>query len=115
MNYFVTGVIAPRYRDARQLPIIPVRWRLIWKDIRYRDGVIPDEETEYLSSTQETSPPAYNPHHRVEGGKPCPQTGFWFTPAFADSRRHFDQGDTMPVFEHSQYGATIWQWDTNQS
>jgi hypothetical protein len=51
---------------------------------------------------------------RVEGGQPCPQTGFWETPAKTDSRAQFSQGDVMPVFENSEYGQTIWQWSEEQ-
>ena len=50
---------------------------------------------------------------RVEGGQLCPQTGYWFTPAKPDSRRHFKEGELMPTFD-SDYGSTIWQWDSNQ-
>lgn len=50
---------------------------------------------------------------RVEGGNPCPQTGYWFTPAQLNSRRHFKQDEIMPVIS-SDYGSTIWQWDSNQ-
>lgn len=52
---------------------------------------------------------------RVEGGNPCPQAGYWFTPAIADSLRHFEQGEIMPLSPDSQYGVTIWQWCTEQS
>ncbi len=51
---------------------------------------------------------------RVEGGKSCPQTGYWFTPAKANSRCHFKEGDIMPVYGGSDYGATIWQWSQEQ-
>jgi hypothetical protein len=50
---------------------------------------------------------------RVEGGHPCPQAGYWFTPAKPDSRRHFKEGELMPAFD-SAYGSTIWQWDPRQ-
>ncbi|SFZ77387.1 protein of unknown function [Chitinimonas taiwanensis DSM 18899] len=50
---------------------------------------------------------------RCEAGQPCPQAGYWFTPAKADSRRAFKQGDIMPAVD-SAYGATIWQWDADQ-
>lgn len=50
---------------------------------------------------------------RCEAGNPCPQTGWWFTPAQADSRRQFETGDLMPKVG-SDYGATIWQWDEKQ-
>lgn len=47
---------------------------------------------------------------RVESGQPCPKTGYWFTPAQANSRRAFKQGDIMPAFEDSRWGATLWYW-----
>lgn len=51
---------------------------------------------------------------RVEGGQPCPKAGYWVTPAQQDSRRLFKAGEIMPTFEHSAYGATIWQWSEEQ-
>ncbi len=50
---------------------------------------------------------------RVMAGEPCTRNGFWFTPAQANSRRYFTVGQIMPKIK-SDYGATIWQWDTNQ-
>jgi hypothetical protein len=50
---------------------------------------------------------------RCEAGRPCPREGFWFTPAKAGSRRHFQQGEVMPAFT-TDYGATLWQWDEQQ-
>ena len=50
---------------------------------------------------------------RCEAGEPCPREGWWFTPAKADSRRHFMQGEVMPAFT-TDYGATVWQWDELQ-
>ena len=47
---------------------------------------------------------------RCEANHPCPKEGWWFTPAKADSRRHFTQGETMPDLG-SAWGSTIWQWD----
>ncbi len=35
-------------------------------------------------------------------------------PAKAGSRKDFQQGDVMPEVP-SDYGATIWQWDSDQS
>ncbi len=51
---------------------------------------------------------------RVEGGQACPQTGYWSTPAQQNSRMHFAQGDIMPTYKNSSYGATIWQWSEVQ-
>ena len=52
---------------------------------------------------------------RCEAGQPCPQAGWWLTPAKVNSRRHFTSGEIMPAFEGSSYGSTIWQWDIDQS
>ena len=52
---------------------------------------------------------------RCEAGQPCPQAGWWLTPAKANSRRHFKSGEIMPAFDGSSYGSTIWQWDIDQS
>jgi hypothetical protein len=51
--------------------------------------------------------------NRCEAGQPCPRDGFWFTPAKADSRRQFKQGETMPSLG-SDFGLTIWQLDERQ-
>ncbi|MCX9158028.1 hypothetical protein OPU71_18035 [Niveibacterium sp. 24ML] len=51
---------------------------------------------------------------RCVAGQPCPQAGWWSTPAKVESRRHLNQGEVMPDLD-SDYGATIWQWDVDQS
>ena len=50
---------------------------------------------------------------RCDASQTCPMTGYWFTPAATNSRKHFKQGDVMPDFK-SDYGLTIWQWDEQQ-
>jgi hypothetical protein len=52
---------------------------------------------------------------RIPGGEACPRSGWWFTPAMADSRRFFQQGELFPDATGSAYGATFWQWDRNQN
>jgi hypothetical protein len=47
---------------------------------------------------------------RIVAGEPCSKTGYWFTPAQANSRRHFQQGEIMPSFSDSKWGDTIWYW-----
>ena len=49
---------------------------------------------------------------RVAGGQPCPRAGNWFSPAKEDSARHFNEGELMPSFDASEYGQTIWQWNS---
>jgi hypothetical protein len=51
---------------------------------------------------------------RCEANQPCPREGFWFTPARAGSRRFFKAGEVMPEIG-GDYGATVWQWDENQT
>lgn len=50
---------------------------------------------------------------RVPAGELCPETGFYFTPARADSRRLFQKDEMLPDFG-ADYGTTIWQWDATQ-
>lgn len=59
------------------------------------------------------SPAPISPRLRCPAGQPCPQEGWWMTPAKSDSRRLFKGGEIMPRFE-SDYGETIWQWDETQ-
>lgn len=54
-----------------------------------------------------------NTRLRCQAGEPCPQTGYWFTPARPDSRRLFRQGEVMPEVG-GDFGSTIWQWDDRQ-
>jgi len=54
-----------------------------------------------------------SPVSRCEADEPCPQAGFWFTPAKVGSRRYFKSGELMPSVG-GDYGVTIWQWDQNQ-
>lgn len=51
--------------------------------------------------------------NRTQAGQQCVETGFYFTPARAASRRHFMRGELMPDLG-TKYGTTIWQWDANQ-
>jgi Immunity protein 72/Immunity protein 71 len=109
MNYLLSCTQAPLYQDGELDPAIPVHWRLIWKDTRYLDGVIPDDEAEYLAPVVADLATRL----RCKAGQPCPREGWWFTPAGGD-RQHFMLGQVMPEIE-SDYGQTIWQWDQQQT
>ena len=52
---------------------------------------------------------------RVAGQQVCPRSGWWYTPAIANSRRYFQQGEVFPDAAGTEYGATIWQWDRAQT
>lgn len=76
----------------------------------------PSDWKEEISAALGISTVAYQKEilARSEAKQPCPQTGFWWSPAKQHSRRYFNQGEIMPDFPDSQYGATIWYWDQNQ-
>ena len=50
----------------------------------------------------------------VAAGQSCPEAGWWFTPAQANSRRYFKQGEVMPALG-GDYCLTFWQWSPDQS
>ena len=122
LNYFLAGTKAPWQSDGSGNPgaTAPAIWRLVWEDTRYRDGVIPDESeylADYAPAVNEPAthlPPVDHPT-RAEANQPCPNTGYWYTPAKAHSRALFKRGEVMPDFPGSSYGATIWYWDMNQT
>lgn len=50
----------------------------------------------------------------VRGGDPCPEAGWWHTPAKAGSRRYFEAGEIMPAIEGSSWGTTHWHWSPTE-
>ncbi len=58
--------------------------------------------------------PGHVKRPNVLAGNPCPEVGWWFTPAQANSRRYFKQGEVMPSVG-GDYGLTFWQWSPDQS
>lgn len=89
-------------KTRQNIAEMPAWWTLVER-VADAGGGIPGER-KHLS---------VNFRNRCDARQPCPRAGYWFTPAKAGSRRHFEAGETMPSFE-SGYGLTIWQWDENQ-
>jgi hypothetical protein len=85
----------------REMPFYP-------KDLvayaRTHDAAVPSTALSPSSLKRQSAP----------AGLPCPESGFWFTPAKSNSRRYFTQGEVLPDFK-TDFGSTIWQWDNNQS
>ena len=80
-----------------------------WYFVEMIDGQY-DDETDIAEPETITAPHRPN----VPAGQPCPEAGWWFTPAKPDSRRSFKQGETMPSVG-GDYGQTFWQWSPDQS
>jgi Domain of unknown function (DUF1911) len=89
-------------------------------DSSYRDEVVyPKDLVDYARSkprrtVEEAAKQVPLELRRCEGGKVCPETGLWFTPAKSDSQQIFRQGDNMPIF-NTDYGHTIWYWVQGQA
>lgn len=85
-------------------------------DSSYRDHLVyPKDLVNYARArSSQPSPLAAPERGRVEANQPCPRTGYWFTPAQQNSRRHFKEGEIMPIVR-ADYGVNIWQWDENQA
>ncbi|MBD8806843.1 MULTISPECIES: PoNe immunity protein domain-containing protein [Pseudomonas syringae group] len=69
--------------------------------------VYPKDLVEYARNYQGANGTQIN---RVVAGDPCTKTGYWFTPAQANSRRYFHQGEIMPSISDSAWGDTLWYW-----
>ncbi|GFM60957.1 hypothetical protein PSCICG_21170 [Pseudomonas cichorii] len=69
--------------------------------------VYPKDLVEYARNYQ---PANESQVSRIDAGQPCSKTGYWFTPAQANSRRHFQQGEIMPRISDSTWGDTLWYW-----
>jgi len=82
----------------------PCEWVLV--------DIVPGE-FEDLASLALDDEPRQLDRTAVRGGTPCPETGFYFSPAAPNSRRLFNIGDTLPSLSF-QYGDTYWQWDSKQ-
>jgi hypothetical protein len=88
-------------------------------DSSYRDEIVyPKDMVDYARSkprrtAEEAAKLVPQELRRCEGGKPCPETGLWFTPAKTDSQQVFRQSDTMPIY-NTDYGMTIWYWVQGQ-
>lgn len=47
---------------------------------------------------------------RLAAGEHCSIAGFWYSPANNNVRQRFKQGEVMPEFKESSWGATFWYW-----
>lgn len=85
---------------------IPCKWCFVEK--------IEDDWEDAAEAEAAATPPSFR-QQRVPAGEICPQDGYWNTPAKADSRQYFRQGETFPRIEDSAYGDTFWLWSPHQT
>ncbi|MFM0130538.1 Imm72 family immunity protein [Paraburkholderia sediminicola] len=82
-NYLVSGTQAPRIAEyneaASRVEQVDKHWRLLWKDDRYKDGVIPDE-SEYFHTPDVVAQKPQKANDlalEVRTGEVCPVSGLW--------------------------------------
>jgi hypothetical protein len=101
-NYLVQETRAPRMvgpfdQNRNRAEEIDVSWRLIWKDDRYADGLIPDESEYWLSPlehAQQLEPKPVVATART--GDVCPVSGQWQAMEHPERRVHIIRGSVMP-------------------
>lgn len=104
-SYFAkshTPILAPSLVARNAFTSAPSRWC-------YVELV----EGEFEPIDEKKDIPESEQRRRVESGNRCDISGFYFSPASLNSRRHFKEGDIFPSL-NSTYGNTIWQWDEKQ-
>ncbi len=86
-----------------------------WYYVELVNGEFEDiaEEEAKEAKAEDDAHRAQGQRRRTEGGNPCPEAGYYFTPASQGSRRHFKYGEIMPKIGNAMW-QTIWQWDDQQ-
>ncbi|NMF97530.1 hypothetical protein GPA27_09030 [Aromatoleum toluolicum] len=80
-------------------------WTLVERVADSGDGVPGNEASSGAGERRRPNVPA---------GQPCPEAGWWFSPAQVNSRRYFKGGELMPALG-GDYGNTYWQWSPDQA
>ncbi|NMG29890.1 hypothetical protein [Aromatoleum evansii] len=92
-------------KTGQNISEVDTVWTLVER-VADSGGGVPGEEAAYDIGERR--------HPNVPAGQPCPEAGWWFTPAQANSRRWFKQAEIMPALG-GDYGDTFWQWSPDQS
>ncbi|PYB76303.1 hypothetical protein DMX11_11640 [Pseudomonas sp. LB-090624] len=111
----------PELGSVTELPKLYVAANRVLKPLRssdpdtlqsyseYGNGYDEERSLRWYARFDEDGPVAQSPRKIAAGGI-CTHTGYWFSPAQADSRRFFNAGEVMPEFVGSAWGATFWYW-----
>jgi Immunity protein 71/Immunity protein 72 len=113
MNYLHEHSTAPHIGEGREP--IPTTWRLLWKDDRYTDGTIPEEENDYIFNEprERTSTPTSSSSNTSDTiifartGERVIKAGVWAVQEDLNARQVFSVGDLLP--QHAEREVT-WVW-----
>ncbi len=113
MNYLHAFDKAPKAKieTATTSIDIDVTWRLLWKDERYEDGTIPEEEKDYVFNApadKEEENASANPDILTQAtGEKCRRTGIWVQVKNHDISQIILAGEEMPAW----HGTSVsWMW-----
>lgn len=122
MNYLHQGSPAPTMATPDGPPgrqgTTPTVWRLLWEDTRYRDGVIPEEEKDYLFFEYVPPEPETTPISEADlelltrkSGEAAPKAGVWAAQNYLDLRVELQQGEVLP---HREDQSIVWVYVPNR-
>lgn len=107
MNYLLAGTPAPKLEVTDGTYVVgqpaSVTWRLIWEDIRYLDGAVPEEESLYFPIEAEIAKPTVvsavsDSQPSAVTGALCPQSGNWVVLDDINGKQVFQQGERLPQY-----------------
>ena len=107
MNYLHGGSAAPQasLETATDNPNVDAVWRLLWRDDRYEDGSIPEEEADYVFSQAASESAPASPNHAetgtdaivwAESGAPASRSGRWLLQHDLHVSIQANAGDLLP-------------------
>ncbi|MBB5019104.1 hypothetical protein HNQ59_002402 [Chitinivorax tropicus] len=115
MNYLHGGARAPTVEfEEEKWPIVgkPTVWRLLWKDERYLDGTVPDEEKDYVFAVPgepwvrryepQPGPPPPAEHGlkliTARTGEAAIESGYWAAQEHIEGRTRVNKGERLPDY-----------------
>ncbi|WP_273162186.1 hypothetical protein [Massilia timonae] len=99
--------------DLALAPSVVARYAFMARPTRWCFVEIVEGEFERVEEIESSTLNSKMTTQRFFAGEKCQNAGYYFTPAYLDSRRWFAHGETFPDTQ-SSYGKSIWQWDTRQ-
>ncbi len=117
MNYLHAGTHAPRAKQETENESLraDVTWRLLWKDNRYEDGTVPEEEKHYVflqaepvEETRGQTPNAPTESLTVaESGQKAPVAGRWLVENDLHASMEVAAGEVLPLHKGRKVRWTL--------